>query len=152
MKWKIVSILLMLCLTMITGITSAAPTYAADMDLKFDYHDLHTKDSWFQPVIIRNVPGRNYAWTCYGSVYFDEDSRKTQQSYWDSGALLWYMPTHLCGIYKSPYIRGAKLQLGWIYIDPSGTQIGFKGKHSDIHEITREFGDTSGKNNVEVKI
>jgi hypothetical protein len=115
---------------------------AAEMDLKFDNHNIGTLNSWFQPVIIRNVPNRNYAWTCVGDVYYSDG--KKPSLYWDSGALLWYMPTHLCAISKKPYIRGAKIRLIWAYIDPTERSLDMeKFNASSIHEQTYQFGDVN---------
>lgn len=61
-----------LCLTILSCVTTATPTYAAELDLKFDNHDIGAANSWYQPVIIRNVPNRNYAWTCIGDVYYND--------------------------------------------------------------------------------
>ncbi len=129
-----------LCLTILSGVLTVTPTYAAELDLKFDKHDIGTANSWFQPVIIRNVPGRSYAWTCIGDVYYNDG--KKPSTYWDSGALLWYMPTHLCAIYKRPYISGAKIRLIWAYIDPTTRSYKMeKFNASDIHEQAYQFGD-----------
>jgi hypothetical protein len=129
-----------LCLTVLFGVITAKPAYAAELDLKFDTHDIGTANSWFQPVIIRNVPNRNYAWTCIGDVYYNDG--KKPSLYWDSGALLWYMPTHLCAIYKKPYISGSKIRLIWAYIDPTAKSLKMeKLNASDMHEQTYQFGD-----------
>jgi hypothetical protein len=137
----------MLTLTFFVGITS--PIYAAELDLKIDTHDINTKNSWFQPAVIRNsVNGRSYAWTVQGQVFFTKASGKWDGWYSDSGGLLWYMPSTVCHDYRSPYIRGAKLHLIWAYIDPGASTIKYLTylahvNKNELHDQTYEFGNTT---------
>jgi hypothetical protein len=137
-------LLAMLSLTFFVGITS--PTYAAELDLKTDTHDLNTQNSWFQPAVIRNsVNGRSYAWTVQGQVIFTKESGKWNGWYSDAGGLLWYMPSTVCHSYGSPYIKGARLNLVWAYIDPRLSSINYLAgvDKSEIHNQTYEIGNTT---------
>ena len=95
-------------------LTSAAPIYAInDLTLRIDSHNLNTASSWFQPVVVRQVSGRSYAFTVAGPVYFTKESKKWPGAYLDSSSLPFYMP-YICKEYRSPYIKGGKIGLGWI--------------------------------------
>ncbi len=138
-------LLTMLCLTFVFCITTTSQIYAGDLALKNDVHDLNTINSWFQPCVIRNVAGRSYAWTVQGPVYFTKASGKWTGWYGDSGGLPWYMSATTCRSYGSPYIRGAKLWLLWVYIDPRASGFTYLDgiNKSEIHNETYEFGNTS---------
>lgn len=78
-------------------------------------------------------------WICIGDVYYNDG--KKLSLYWDSGALLWYIPTHLCAIYKRPYICGAKIRLIWGYLDLTTRSYEMeKFNSSNIHEQIYQFG------------
>ena len=141
----------MLCLTMITGITLAEPTYAInDLGLRIDNHNLNTASSWFQPVVVRQVSGRSYAFTVAGPVYFTKESKKWPGAYLDSSSLPFYMPSYICKEYRSPYIKGGKIGLGWISLDQAGTGLTTL-PNNNIHYTTVEFGDTSGVGSVKAE-
>lgn len=144
----------MLCLTMLSGLTFTEPTYAADLDLTFDYHDLNTINSWFQPWVQRRVPGQNFAWTAIGSVYYGS-SGQPRTNYWDSGALLWYNSACPCQKYKAAYISGAKIRLYWVTIAALSAHASDTRKHAldvrylaennDVHMQEYTFGDVGNE-------
>ena len=141
----------LLFLTLTTSIASISPIYAIDdLGLRIDNHNLNSASSWFQPVVVRQISGRSYAFTVAGPVYFTKESKKWPGAYLDSSSLPFYMPSYICKEYRSPYIKGGRIGLGWIYLDQAGT--GLTTLHNgNIHYTTVEFGDTSGVGSVETE-
>lgn len=141
----------MLCLTFVFS-TTTPTTYAGDLGLRVDTHNLNTVNSWFQPYVERKVTGRSYAWTVTGPVYFTKESGKWPGGYFDGGGLPWMVPVAAAKVYRSSYIKGAKLILGWAYLDPGVSALNLKHNNQNMHYETYEFGDTSGTGSVEVDV
>ena len=141
----------MLCLTMFSGLTFAAPVYADDLDLTYNYHDLNTINSWFQPWVQRRVPTASFAWTAIGTVYYGNSGQKPT-TYWDSGAIIWYNSAVPCQKYKAAYISGARIKLYWVSVDGTRARAtsmvnladpSDRDKYGEIHEKDFIFGNVT---------
>jgi len=55
------------------------------------------------------------------------------------------MPSTTCHSYGSPYIRGARLNLIWAYIDPGLAAVHYLDSvnKKELHNETYEFGNTT---------
>ena len=123
------------------GVSNTNTSNMGELVLKLNQYNLNTANSWFQPVVIRKKPG-NYAFTVSGPVWFTKSSKKWPGAYLDSGGITGNVPFVYCKIYKSPYIKGGKILLGWVGIGVNGTL------DTEVTFQTVNFGEVDHNTNI----